>query len=63
MAVYTEIPRQLVTLINGIVVLFIAANSLIKTKFLRLVAGKEAEFDDAETNYVDVDPPTVDAKE
>jgi len=63
MAVYTEIPRQLVTLINGIVVLFIAANSLIKTKFLKLVAGKEAEFDDAETNYVDVDPPTVDAKE
>jgi len=40
MAVYTEIPRQLVTLINGIVVLFISAKSLIQTKFRQIVAGK-----------------------
>ncbi len=40
MAVYTEIPRQLVTLINGIVVLFIAAKSLIQSGFLKIIKGR-----------------------
>jgi simple sugar transport system permease protein len=40
MAVYTEIPRQLVTLINGIVVLFISAKSLIRDRFRLVVKGK-----------------------
>lgn len=42
MAVYTEIPRQLVTLINGIVVLFISAKSLVQSKFDQLVKGKQS---------------------
>jgi len=41
MAVYTEIPRQLVTLINGIVVLFISAKSVIQDKFRQIVTGKK----------------------
>jgi len=41
MAVYTEIPRQLVTLINGIVVLFISAKSIIQERFKRFVKGKD----------------------
>lgn len=40
MAVYTEIPRQLVTLINGIVVLFIATKSMIQSRFLKIVSGR-----------------------
>ena len=42
MAVYTEIPRQLVTLINGIVVLFISAKSLVQSRFARIVKGKQS---------------------
>ena len=49
MAVYTEIPRQLVTLINGIVVLFISAKSLIQTKFRQIVKGKQAASLEEET--------------
>lgn len=41
MAVYTQIPRQLVTLINGIVVLFISAKSIIQERFMQLVKGKD----------------------
>jgi len=41
MAVYTEIPRQLTTLINGIVVLFISAKSVIQSKFRQVVIGKK----------------------
>lgn len=37
MAVYTEIPRQLATLINGIVVLFIAAKSMIESGYLKVL--------------------------
>jgi len=40
MSVYTQIPRQLVTLINGIVVLFVAAKSMIVSGYLRVVKGK-----------------------
>lgn len=43
MAVFTEIPRQLVTLINGIVVLFIAGKSIISNGYLKLVEDKEIE--------------------
>ncbi len=42
MAVYTEIPRQLVTLINGIVVLFIAAKTVISTRILKLVEDEDS---------------------
>lgn len=38
MAVYTAIPRQLVTFINGIVVLFIAGKSMIRSGFLKVVS-------------------------
>ena len=41
MAVYTAIPRQLVTLINGIVVLFIAAKSVIQTGYLGVLKEKD----------------------
>ena len=40
MAVYTEIPRQLTTLINGIVVLFISAKSLIRDTFRKIIIDK-----------------------
>ena len=40
MAVYSQIPRQLVALINGIVVLFISAKSLILDKFRQVVKSK-----------------------
>lgn len=50
MAVYSEIPRQLATLINGIVVLFIAAKSMIESGYLKVLKigqvygeGKESE--------------------
>jgi ABC-type uncharacterized transport system permease subunit len=42
MAVYTEIPRQLVDLINGIMVLFVSAKSLIHTWLIRIVGGKKS---------------------
>ncbi len=42
MAVYTEIPRQLVTLINGIVVLFISAKSLVQTQFTQVFKGRQS---------------------
>ena len=40
MSVYTEIPRQLTTLINGIVVLLIASKEMIRGGFNRIVRGK-----------------------
>lgn len=43
MAVHTQIPRQLVTLINGIMVLFVSAKSLIRTQLLRVIKGKTPE--------------------
>ena len=48
MSVYTEIPRQLATLINGIVVPFIAAKSMIESGYLKVlkigqVYGEEKE--------------------
>ena len=51
MAVYTEIPRQLATLINGIVVLFIAAKSMIESGYLKVlkigqVYGEEMESEE-----------------
>jgi len=49
MAVYTEIPRQLVTLINGIVVLFIASKSSLVSGYLRLVKGKNVIDPEKET--------------
>lgn len=49
MAVFTAIPRQLVTLINGIVVLFVAAKSLIQDGFLRVVKGKSPDEIQKET--------------
>ncbi len=48
MAVYTQIPRQLVTLINGIVVLFISAKSIIQERFNQLVKGKDPVFNEEE---------------
>jgi ABC-type uncharacterized transport system permease subunit len=41
MSIYTEIPRQLTTLINGIVVLLIASKEMIRSSFSKLVRGKE----------------------
>ncbi len=41
MSIYTEIPRQLTTLINGIVVLLIASKEMIRSTFSKLVRGKE----------------------
>jgi len=49
MAVFAEIPRQLVTLINGIVVLFVSAKSLIQSKFLQVVKGKKTDALEKET--------------
>ena len=49
MAVFTAIPRQLVTLINGIVVLFVAAKSMIQDGFLRVVKGKQSDVSEKET--------------
>ncbi|MCD6356741.1 MAG: ABC transporter permease [Anaerolineaceae bacterium] len=49
MAVYTEIPRQLVDLINGIMVLFVSAKSLIRAKFMKMVKGKTPEALEEET--------------
>lgn len=46
MSIYTEIPRQLTTLINGIVVLLIASKEMIRATFARLVRGKD-EFKQA----------------
>jgi simple sugar transport system permease protein len=43
MAVYTAIPRQLVTLMNGIVVLFIAAKSVIQSGYLGVLKEKDSE--------------------
>jgi len=40
MSVYTEIPRQLTTLINGIVVLLIASKEMIRGGFAKVVRGK-----------------------
>jgi len=40
MSVYTEIPRQLTTLINGIVVLLIASKEMIRSNFAKIVSGK-----------------------
>jgi len=45
MSVYAQIPRQLATLINGIVVLFIAGKSMIESSYERIVKGKEHVFD------------------
>jgi len=42
MAVYTEIPRQLVTLINGIVVLLISMKGILQEKLNQLTKGKES---------------------
>lgn len=41
MSVYSGIPRQLVTLINGIVVLFVAAKDILLTGYLRIFRGKD----------------------
>ena len=41
MAVYTEIPRQLTTLLNGIVVLLVASKEMIRGSFSKLVRGKK----------------------
>ena len=49
MAVFAEIPRHLVTLINGIVVLFVSAKSLIQSRFLRAVKGKKTDALEKET--------------
>jgi len=49
MAVFAEIPRQLVTLINGIVVLFVSAKSLIRSRFLEVVKGKKTDALEKET--------------
>jgi len=49
MAVFAEIPRQLVTLINGIVVLFVSAKSMIRSGFLRVVKGKKTDASEKET--------------
>jgi len=43
MSVYTEIPRQLTTLINGIVVLLIASKEMIRSSFAKIISGK-SEF-------------------
>ncbi|MBP6086586.1 MAG: ABC transporter permease [Pelolinea sp.] len=40
MAIYTGIPRQLMTLINGIVVLFISAKSMFHGSIIRIAEGK-----------------------
>lgn len=45
MSIYVQIPRQLSTFINGIVVLFIAGKNLIEPFYIRLVKGKEHYFD------------------
>jgi simple sugar transport system permease protein len=49
MAVFAEIPRQLITLINGIVVLFVSAKSLIRSRFLEVVKGKKTDALEKET--------------
>jgi len=49
MAVNAEIPRQLITLINGIIVIFVSAKSLIRSKFLRVVKGKKTDALEKET--------------
>jgi general nucleoside transport system permease protein len=45
MSIYAQIPRQLATLINGIVVLFIAGKSMIESSYLRIFKGREHAFD------------------
>jgi ABC-type uncharacterized transport system permease subunit len=45
MSVYAEIPRQLATLINGIVVLFIAGKSMIESSYERVIKGRDHAFD------------------
>jgi general nucleoside transport system permease protein len=45
MSIYAQIPRQLSTLINGIVVLFIAGKNMIEPAFVRIFKGKEHYFD------------------
>lgn len=62
MSVYMAIPRQLVTLINGIVVLFIAAKSALSSKFLDIVAIKEKP-DEGTTLINPVDPASAEVKE
>ena len=49
MAVNAEIPRQLITLINGIIVIFVSAKSLIRSRFLRVVKGKKTDALEKET--------------
>jgi len=49
MAIFAEIPRQLVTLINGIVVLFVSAKSMIRSGFLRAIKGKKTDALEKET--------------
>ena len=49
MAVYTEIPRQLATLINGIVVLFIAAKSMIESGYLKVLKIGQVYGDEKES--------------
>ena len=44
MSIYAQIPRQLATLINGIVVLFIAGKNMIEPAFIRIFKGKEHYF-------------------
>jgi len=44
MSIYVAIPRQLATLINGIVVLFIAGKNMIETPFTRIIKGREHYF-------------------
>jgi len=44
MAIYAAIPRQLATLINGIVVLFIAGKNMIEPAYTRIFKGKEHYF-------------------
>jgi ABC-type uncharacterized transport system permease subunit len=41
MSIYTEIPRQLTTLINGIVVLLVASKEMIRVNFAKLVRSKD----------------------
>ena len=47
MSIYAQIPRQLATLINGIVVLFIAGKNMIEPWYSRIFKGKEHYFDTA----------------
>jgi general nucleoside transport system permease protein len=45
MSIYAAIPRQLATLINGIVVLFIAGKNMIESGYIRFIKGREHYFD------------------